>query len=129
PFRSLERRTEGEEEAELLTSARARVRELLDGVERLREIGDRLAHGRTVEGAPAGLGEVRDGFRPHFTAERMCGETLDVLRHAVRVQALDRFDDRRVQNAAPLPEEAPVGDLVRQRVLEGVLERGEEVRL
>ena len=43
------------------------------------------------------------------------------------MRALDRVDDPRVQRAASLLEQAAVGDLVGQRMLEGVLELRERV--
>ena len=50
------------------------------------------------------------------------GETLDVLAQAVGIEAFDRVDDPRVERAAALVEQAAVGHLVGQRVLEGVLQ-------
>ncbi len=47
----------------------------------------------------------------------------------VRVEPLDRGHDLRVQLAAPVLQQAPVGHLVRERVLEGVLQVREELRL
>ena len=57
------------------------------------------------------------------------GEPLDLLAEAVSVERLDRLDDPRVERAAPLLQQAAVGDLVRERVLEGVLEIREQPRL
>ena len=56
-------------------------------------------------------------------------QPLDLLGQAVGIERLDRLDDPGVQRPPPLVEQAPVGDLVGQRVLEGVLEVREEARL
>ena len=50
----------------------------------------------------------------------MVGETLDVLREPTRVERLHRFHDPRVNGAAAFVQDAAVGDLVGQRVLERV---------
>ena len=47
----------------------------------------------------------------------------------VRVEPLDRGHDLGVELAAPVLQQAPVGHLVRERVLEGVLQVREELRL
>ena len=52
-----------------------------------------------------------------------------MLAEAIAVERLDRVDDPRVKRAAALLEQAAVGDLVGEGVLEGVLEIGEEARL
>ena len=54
------------------------------------------------------------------------GEPLDLLAEAIPVERLDRLDDPRVQRAPALLEQAAVGHLVGERVLEGVLEIREE---
>ena len=57
------------------------------------------------------------------------GEPLDVLAEAIPVERFDRVHDPRVKSPAALLQEPAVGDLVGQRVLERVLEVGEEARL
>src|SRR5262245_53111256 len=59
----------------------------------------------------------------------MVGESLGVLLQALAGRPLDRFDDLRVERAAALLQEAAVRDLVRERMLERVLDLGEESRL
>src|SRR5262249_18638226 len=76
-----------------------------------------------------GLAEVANGLVPDLTANRMVGEPLDVLRQTVRIDALDGLGDSGVQGAAALVEQPAVGDLVRQRMLEGVLDLREKPRL
>jgi hypothetical protein len=57
------------------------------------------------------------------------GEPLDLLTEAITVEALHGLRDPDVEVTAPAGEEAPVGHLVGERVLEGVFEIGEEARL
>ena len=53
-------------------------------------------------------------------------EPLDVLAEPITMNSLDRLDDAPVYRATALLQKSPVGDLVGQRVLEGVLEIGEQ---
>ena len=69
------------------------------------------------------------GLVPHLAAKSVVGETVDALGQPVRVDALDDAHDPRVDGAPPVLEQAAVGDLVGQRVLEGVLEVGKELGL
>ena len=59
----------------------------------------------------------------------MGGEAVDLLGQSVGIQPLHRIHDARVERASPLLEEAPVGHLVGEGMLERVLEVGEEPRL
>ena len=47
----------------------------------------------------------------------------------IGLPALQRFEDPQVERAPPFLHEARIGDLVRQRVLEGVLHLRIEARL
>src|SRR4029453_14880485 len=51
------------------------------------------------------------------------------LRGPIGIQAFYRIDDPGVEGAASLPEETRIGDLVREGVLERVLELGKQTRL
>ena len=90
---------------------------------------DRLPVGRARHRLRAGLAEIGDGLLPHLAPERVVGQALDVLGEPVGVEALDGLDDPGVERAPALLEQAAVGHLVGERVLEGVLEVGEEARL
>ena len=57
------------------------------------------------------------------------GQPLDLLGQALGVEPLDGLDDPGVERAPPVLEQAVVGHLVREGVLEGVLEVGHEPRL
>ena len=56
------------------------------------------------------------------------GEPLHVLIEAVGIATLHRLENACMQRASTLLEEAPVGHLVGQRVLERVLDLREESR-
>ncbi len=56
------------------------------------------------------------------------GQSLDVLAQVSSVEPLDRLDDPRVERPPTIGEEASVRHLVRERVLESVLDLGEGVR-
>jgi hypothetical protein len=51
----------------------------------------------------------------------MVGQSLDVLGQPVRIRAFDGADDAGVESFAPLLEERAIGDVMGQRMLEGVL--------
>ena len=57
------------------------------------------------------------------------GQTLDMLRETIAVKALDRGDDPGVERTPTLVQQAAVGDVVRERVFERVLEVRKETRL
>src|SRR5499427_9893907 len=56
-------------------------------------------------------------------------QAFNLFREPLRVQRLDRLDDASVQSSPPVLQDAPVGHLVRERMLEGVFEVREDARL
>ena len=76
-----------------------------------------------------GLAEIGDRLLPQLAAQGVMGQPLDLLGEPVGREPLDRLDDAGVEGAPPVLEQAPVGHLVRQRVLERVLEVRKEPRL
>src|SRR5215813_4810440 len=56
-------------------------------------------------------------------------QAFDLFFEPLRVQRLDRRDDASVQSTPPVLQDAPVGHLVRERMLEGVFEVREDARL
>ena len=64
-----------------------------------------------------------------LAAERVVREPLDLLGQAVGVSVSMALHDAGVQRPPPLLEQAAVGDLVGERVLERVLQVGEQARL
>ena len=59
----------------------------------------------------------------------MVGQPFDLLGQPVGIERLDGLDDAGVQRPPPLLQQAAVGHLVGEGVLEGVFELGEEARL
>ena len=105
------------------------LRQPPERVERLLEAGGRLAVGRAQEDLGAGLAQVAHRLVPDLALPRVVRQPLHVLDEAIGVQALDGGRHRGVKIAPALPQEARVGHVVGQRVLEGVLQIREELRL
>jgi hypothetical protein len=59
----------------------------------------------------------------------MVGQAFDVLAEPIGIAPLDRLHDLAVEAAAPVLEQAPVGDVVCEGMLEGVLDVREDSRL
>jgi hypothetical protein len=59
----------------------------------------------------------------------MVRQAVDLLGHPFGRQRLESLDQACMQYPPPLKQEAPVGHLVRQGMLEGVLRLGEQARL
>ena len=106
-----------------------RLRQVAERLERLPEPPRRLPMRRAPVRLVPGLARVRHGLLPHAAPEGVVSEALDLLDEAAGVQPLDGPGDPAVEHAPAVLEEAAVRDLVRQRVAEGVLEVGEQVRL
>ena len=102
---------------------------VLEGVQRLLELLGGLAIRGAAVGPGARLAKVRHRLLPRLAADGVVREPLDLLGQALGVERLDGLDDPGVQRAPALLEQAAVGDLVGERVLEGVLEIREQARL
>ena len=88
-------------------------------------VPQRRPSGRLVAGPP----EIVRCLLVHVATGGMMGKPFHVLIKAVRIELLHRLENAGVERATTIPEEACVSDLMSQRVLEGVLELGEEPRL
>ena len=93
---------------------------------RFLEASDGYPVNRPGEGLGAGLLKVGDRLRPVLAQKRMVGQPVDMLGQPVRIGPLDGLHDQPVKCAPPLMEQGTVGDLVCQRVLEGVLDIRQE---
>ena len=104
-------------------------REMSQALQRLLEVRDRLLSGGAARRLSCRPDE--DSPRPFPTArpERVVRQPLDLLGQTIRIECLDRLHDPGMERAPPLLEQAAVGDLVGERVLEGVFEVGEQARL
>ena len=100
-----------------------------EGTERLLEVPHGLAVGRPRQGLLPRLPAVRQGLVPHLAPQGMVRQAFDLLGHPVPSERLQGLDDAGMQRPPPLLEQAAVGHLVGQGVLEGVLALGEEARL
>ena len=100
-----------------------------EGLEGLLEGGHRLAERGAVVGPGAGLLAVGHGLVPHLAPQGMVRQAFDLLGHPLGRQRLEGLDNARVQPPPPLQQEAAVGHLVRQGMLEGVFRLGEQAGL
>ena len=124
-----ERVAQAEPKIDRLLARRARLGKMRQRRQRLLEVGRRLTVCRPVERARAGLGKIPHGLFPDLAADRVIGEPLHLLGKTLGIERFDDLDDPRVQRLLPLVQQAAVGDLVGQPVLERVLDVGEEAGL
>ena len=75
------------------------------------------------------LPEVGHGLLVQFAPHGVMRQAFDLLREPLRVQRLDRLNDASVQPSPPVLQDASVGHLVRERMLEGVFEVRKDARL
>src|SRR5581483_7379194 len=80
-------------------------------------------------GLARALAEIHPGLVPHLATDRVMCELFDVLGQTVWRKPLDRIDDTAVQSATATAEQAAVGHVMGDGVLEGVLEIREQLRL
>src|SRR6185503_8414156 len=80
-------------------------------------------------GAPRRHPQVTYRRLPLLAPHGVMGEALDVLAQALWKQRFDRLHDARVERLALALQQARIGDLVRERMLERVLLRGKRARL
>jgi hypothetical protein len=96
--------------------------ETAEGPERLLQVSDGLAVGCPRHGPEPRLAEIGDRLVPQLPAQGVMGQPLGLLDDALGREPLDGLGDAGVQGALPLVEQPLVGHLVRERVLERVLE-------
>jgi hypothetical protein len=102
---------------------------MCEGLEGLLKGGHRLAERGAAVGPRTGLLTVGHGLVPHLAPHGMVRQTFDLLAHPVGRERLEGLDNAPVQHPPPFQQEAAVGYLVRQGVLEGVFQLGEQARL
>ena len=98
------------------------LREMLQRHQRLLEAPYRFPVGRARGGLGTGLTKVRKGFSPHLAPEGMVREAFNLFIQAVGIQPFDGLDNPGVEGAPTLLEQAAIGHLLRERVLERVFE-------
>jgi hypothetical protein len=124
-----ERKLQIESEIEGLREGVATLRKVLQGAERLLQVGHRLPVGSTRGCLGAGLPEVGHGFAPDLALQGVMGQQFDLLGQPVGVACLDGLRDLGMQAAPPLLQKAAVSDLMGEGVLEGIFQLGVETRL
>jgi len=105
------------------------LRERLQDAESLIKTGPGIEECRPRGRLETGLPEVGHGLLVQFAPHGVMSQAFDLLREPLRVQRLDRLHDASVQSSPPVLQDAPVGHLVRERMLEGVFEVREDARL
>jgi hypothetical protein len=68
-------------------------------------------------------------FVPHFTPARVVCQSFDLVGQMGRIAALKGRQDASMERASPLLQEAAVGDLVGESMLEGIDTLGAKTRL
>ena len=100
-----------------------------EGTERLLERPHSCAVRRPRHCLLPRLPAVRQGLVPHLASQGVVGQALDLLGQSVGIQLLQGRDNAGVQPAPSLLQEAAVGHLLGEGVLEGILDLGEEACL
>src|SRR5215470_18384902 len=121
-----QRRPQREAQIDRLFLRLACFREVTERAQSLLIGSPRLLVSRTPQRSHTGLSGVFDRCLPQLTVKRVVGESLDLLAEAVPVECLDGVDDPCVKLAPALSQEPAVCDLVREGVLERVLDLGEK---
>ena len=96
------------------------VGQVLKRRERLLEHSHRFAIRIASGGLESGLPGVRYSLIPHLAPERVIGKVLHVLDEPRAMKVLDRIDDAAVHLTATLSEQALVGDVLGESMLEDV---------
>ena len=112
-----------------LLAPRAALGKVLERRKSLVEAGRGFAVRAPPRRLGAGLLEEQHGLVPQPALERVVGEAIHLLGKTAQRHALDDRDETGMQGLPLFVQERAVGDLVSQRVLEGVLEIGKEARL
>src|SRR5712691_1875821 len=100
-----------------------------EGAERLLEVRYSFAIRWPRHGLLSRLSAVRQGLGPHFAPQGMVGQAFDLLGYLVPVDRFEALDNPGVEHPSPLQQEAAVGHLVRQGMLEGIVALREQPRL
>ena len=94
--------------------------------ERLLQVGNGLAVGGPRHGPEPRLAEIGDRLLPQLPAQGVVGQPLGLLGDALGREPLEGLGDAGVEGALPVVEQPLVRHLVREGVLERVLEVREE---
>jgi hypothetical protein len=92
----------------------------------LLEIGNGLAMGAARCGANPRLAKIGDRLPPQFPVQGVVGQPLGLLGNAFSRESLDRIGNARMQVTPPVLQQPLVRHVVREGMLECVLEVGKE---
>ena len=107
-------------------SCGATLGEMRQGDQRLLEARHRLPTGRACQRLVARLVAVGHGLVPHLAPQGMVGQPFHLVGEPVGIALFDSRDDTAMQQALPLAQQPPIGHLVRQGVLEGIVALGKQ---
>src|SRR5713101_7809940 len=105
------------------------LRKMREGSERLLKAGDRFPVGGACGGLRPGLTKVTDRLVPDLGQERMVREAINLLGETVAIALFDRLHDPCVEGPPLVLEQAGIGDLVGEGVLERESRLGDDSRL
>jgi hypothetical protein len=111
-----------EADLEDLLQSELGLRERLKNAECLFEPSPGFLERRPRGRLESSLPEIVRRLLPQLALEGVMGEPLSLLAEALLLERLERGNDPRVKLPPTLLQQAPVRDLVRERVLEGVLQ-------
>ena len=103
--------------------------QMWESAKRLLEVPHGFAMGRLRHSLLPCLPAIHQGLIPHFALQRMIGQTFDLLGHPISGKRLKGCNDTGMQHPPLLQQEAAIGHLVRQGVLEGVFRLGKQAGL
>jgi hypothetical protein len=126
PIERLERVKEVEVDVDGQLGPLPGLGETAERPKRLLQVGDGLAIGGSRCGPEPRLPEIRGRLVPQLSVQSMVGQLLGLLGDALGREPLEGLGDAGVERALPVVEQPLVGHLVREGVLERVLEVGKE---
>ena len=113
--------TQAKADIDGLLVALATLGEMLQGHQRLLEARHRLPTGRACQRLVARLAAVGDGLVPHLAPQGVVRQPFHLVGEPVGIVLFDGRHNAAMEQALPLVQQPPIGHLVRQGVLEGVL--------
>src|SRR5262249_6322608 len=102
---------------------------MIESHQRALQVGDPLAAGAPRHGPERRPAAMTNRLPPCLPTQGVMGQSLDLLAEFLARKTLHGLRDAGVQRALTVAQQPAVRDVVRERVLEGVLEIREELRL
>src|SRR5262245_3111553 len=101
------------------------LRYRLEDTQRLLQSGPGVQESSPRGSLPSSLPEILHCLLPQLAPDCVMGEPLDLVAQPVGVKLFQGINDARVDVAATFVEQPAICDLVREGVLEGILQVGE----